>query len=180
MKILTKKKQGELMQLLTNIYLVSSDCIKTLAMLPGGADFIKAEKSIIGDVMQMAYKLEGLLGSRVMMEVNRRHSEMHQRGEMPDLPFGIEFPKDELITIDQAVRVFGDTFPTRKQQMGKFERALRKAYRRERPLNPNTQPQRPFLGSDVMEKAGEMMAESKISGSAEPKTRFSAFTKRSD
>lgn len=161
MKILTKKKQEELMQLLTNIYLVSSDCIKTLAMLPGGADFIKAEKSIIGDVMQMAYKLEGLLGSRVMMEVNRRHSEMHQRGEMPDLPFGIEFPKDELITIDQAVRVFGDTFPTRTgKQMGKFERALRKF------CNNNVEvevPEMRFGGDpDIKSRAEGLIASQKV------------------
>ena len=53
MKILTRKKQKELMQSLTSIYLVCSDCIKALAMLPGGADFIKAEKLEITDTGEM-------------------------------------------------------------------------------------------------------------------------------
>lgn len=127
MKILTKKKQEELMQTVTNIYLVCGDCIKTLAMLPGGADFIKAEKLLIDETMKIADGLEGMPGVMAIMKVDCRQREMQCKGEAPKLPLGIEFDADELITIDMAVRVFGDTWPERRALSGKFERALRKA-----------------------------------------------------
>ena len=158
MKILTKKKQEELMQAVTNIYLVCGDCIKTLAMLPGGADFIKAEKLLIGETMKIADRLEGLLGARVIMEVNRRHREMQGKGEAPKLPLGIEFDADELITIDMAVRVFGDTWPERRALSGKFERALRRAAGGRIEVDV---PEMPGECSDVKDKAEHRINEAK-------------------
>ena len=96
MKILTKKKQKEMMQALAEIYLLSQDCICTLAKLPGGEDFMKIAEFVIGDAMKIADGLQGGRGKALLVEVRRKCVNMRKRGGLPmfPFPFCIRFPEE--------------------------------------------------------------------------------------
>ena len=96
MKILTKKKQEEMMQALAEIYLLSNDCICMLAKLPGGEDFMKIAELLIGDAMKIADGLRGKRGKALLVETRRKCMNMRKRSGLPmfPFPFCIRFPEE--------------------------------------------------------------------------------------
>lgn len=94
MKILTKKKQDEMMQALMEMYLIGGDCIRAMAGMPGGADFMKIAGGFIKDAMTIADGLAGKRGSYTMIQTNRITARKREKGELPKFPFGIHFPEE--------------------------------------------------------------------------------------
>lgn len=130
MKILTRKQQTDILQTVIEVYLIGLDTIGALQNITR-RDYRKRIDLLAMWMNKVARALDGQDGESLVQSRGRQHALRlynHFYEEWHDLDSP---PLPTFITIDDAVRVFGDTFPSRRQKRGKFRQALRKEFEEE-------------------------------------------------
>ena len=85
MKILTKKKQKQLMNDLIDLYTMGSDAYKSIGTQQpmSGMQALKRQMRMIDAAMDAANIIRGFFGNLLLMEIDKRKAEMEERHGFP-------------------------------------------------------------------------------------------------